>query len=234
MNRDRRKDEIERAYQVQVAAGLRGAAQFGAGGLGVAAVAHRFWPAFRCVYVLHVASLLMSGLALPVRNFPCTGGKPYPSKPGSSQYVEPPRLPLPSLCSNIHRRRAALKCEHNPYLSGHIRPCHLRRARTPSARARGAAEGEQHSTRSATRPRAPRARCDRDGDCEVEGGACACGGGCRGGGGTGGHQGAGSRVPTVVCIYISQLSIRWCCTPTPTPYISSLFWLFGKYIHKAH
>ncbi|KAI1792924.1 hypothetical protein LXA43DRAFT_943277 [Ganoderma leucocontextum] len=47
MNRDRRKDEIERAYQVQVAAGLKGAAQFGSAGLGAAAVAHRYWPAFR-------------------------------------------------------------------------------------------------------------------------------------------------------------------------------------------
>lgn len=47
MNRNRRKDEIERAYQVQVTAGLRGAAQFGAGGLGAAAIAHRYWPGFR-------------------------------------------------------------------------------------------------------------------------------------------------------------------------------------------
>ncbi len=51
MNRNRRKDEIERAYQVQVTAGLRGAAQFGAGGLGAAAIAHRYWPGFR--YVLN-------------------------------------------------------------------------------------------------------------------------------------------------------------------------------------
>ena len=50
MNRERRKEEIERAYQIQVAAGLRGAAQFGAVGLGTAAIAHRYWPAFRCIY----------------------------------------------------------------------------------------------------------------------------------------------------------------------------------------
>ena len=49
MNRERRKEEIERAYQIQVAAGLRGAAQFGAVGLGTAAIAHRYWPAFRCI-----------------------------------------------------------------------------------------------------------------------------------------------------------------------------------------
>ncbi len=49
MNTQRRKDEIEKAYQVQVAAGLRGAAQFGAVGLGLAAIGHYSWPAFRCV-----------------------------------------------------------------------------------------------------------------------------------------------------------------------------------------
>ncbi|RDX53120.1 hypothetical protein OH76DRAFT_70520 [Lentinus brumalis] len=47
MNTQRRKDEIEKAYQVQVAAGLRGAAQFGAVGLGLAAIGHYSWPAFR-------------------------------------------------------------------------------------------------------------------------------------------------------------------------------------------
>ncbi|EJF62980.1 hypothetical protein DICSQDRAFT_103411 [Dichomitus squalens LYAD-421 SS1] len=47
MNRGRRKEEIERAYQIQVAAGLRGAAQFGAVGLGTAAIAHHYWPTFR-------------------------------------------------------------------------------------------------------------------------------------------------------------------------------------------
>ncbi|KAM5535632.1 hypothetical protein V8D89_010619 [Ganoderma adspersum] len=47
MNRNRRKDEIEKAYEVQVAAGLRGAAQFGAAGGGAAALAHHYWPAFR-------------------------------------------------------------------------------------------------------------------------------------------------------------------------------------------
>ena len=49
MNRDRRKEEVEKAYQIQVEAGLRGAAQYGAVGLGLAAIAHHSWPAFRCV-----------------------------------------------------------------------------------------------------------------------------------------------------------------------------------------
>ena len=51
MNRSRRKEEVERAYQIQVEAGLRGAAQYGAVGLGLAAVGHYAWPAFRCVSI---------------------------------------------------------------------------------------------------------------------------------------------------------------------------------------
>ncbi|KAH9943060.1 uncharacterized protein BXZ73DRAFT_87491 [Epithele typhae] len=46
-SRDRRKEDIEKAYQVQAAAGLRGFAQFGAVGLGLAAIGHHSWPAFR-------------------------------------------------------------------------------------------------------------------------------------------------------------------------------------------
>lgn len=46
---NRRKEEIEEAYQIQVRAGLRGAAQYGAVGAGLATIGHYSWPAFRCV-----------------------------------------------------------------------------------------------------------------------------------------------------------------------------------------
>ena len=58
MNNERRKEELEKAYQVQVQAGLRGAAQFGAVGLGLAAIGHYSWPSFRCV-VVHSLSTSM-------------------------------------------------------------------------------------------------------------------------------------------------------------------------------
>ncbi|KAI0370287.1 hypothetical protein BV20DRAFT_966957 [Pilatotrama ljubarskyi] len=47
MDRARRKQEVEKAYEVQAKAAVRGAAQYGAVGLGLAAIAHHSWPAFR-------------------------------------------------------------------------------------------------------------------------------------------------------------------------------------------
>ena len=49
MNTQRRKEEIEKAYKIQAEAGIRGFAQFGAVGLGLAAIGHYTWPTFRCV-----------------------------------------------------------------------------------------------------------------------------------------------------------------------------------------
>ncbi|KAI0637796.1 hypothetical protein C8Q77DRAFT_1205919 [Trametes polyzona] len=46
MNRHRRED-VEKAYEVQATAGAIGAAQYGAVGLGLAALGHHYWPAFR-------------------------------------------------------------------------------------------------------------------------------------------------------------------------------------------
>ncbi|CDO74060.1 hypothetical protein BN946_scf185043.g110 [Trametes cinnabarina] len=47
MNRVRRQEEVDRAYEVQAKAAIRGAAQYGAVGLGLAAIGHYSWPAFR-------------------------------------------------------------------------------------------------------------------------------------------------------------------------------------------
>ena len=48
MNSERRKADVERAYRIQAEAGIRGFAQYGAVGLGLAAIAHHQWPTFRC------------------------------------------------------------------------------------------------------------------------------------------------------------------------------------------
>ncbi|KAI9001185.1 hypothetical protein BD414DRAFT_473886 [Trametes punicea] len=47
MDRGRRKEEVEKAYQIQAKAGVRGALQYGAVGTGLAAIGHYAWPAFR-------------------------------------------------------------------------------------------------------------------------------------------------------------------------------------------
>ncbi|KAI0829438.1 hypothetical protein BC628DRAFT_1417161 [Trametes gibbosa] len=47
MNRGHRKEDVEKAYQIQAEAGAIGAAQYGAVGLGLAAIGHYSWPAFR-------------------------------------------------------------------------------------------------------------------------------------------------------------------------------------------
>ncbi|KAI0676852.1 hypothetical protein C8Q78DRAFT_1073622 [Trametes maxima] len=47
MDSRRRKEELDKAYQIQAAAAVRGAAQYGAVGLGLAAIGHRYWPNFR-------------------------------------------------------------------------------------------------------------------------------------------------------------------------------------------
>ncbi|KAJ3741355.1 hypothetical protein DFH05DRAFT_333817 [Lentinula detonsa] len=43
----RREEDVEKAYAIQVQAGLEGAARFTAVGLGLSIVAHHTWPAFR-------------------------------------------------------------------------------------------------------------------------------------------------------------------------------------------
>ncbi|KAI9510410.1 hypothetical protein F5148DRAFT_578092 [Russula earlei] len=45
--RSRRRELVEEAYNLQVKAGLTGAAQYGAFGLGSTIFAHRAWPTFR-------------------------------------------------------------------------------------------------------------------------------------------------------------------------------------------
>lgn len=213
MNRNRRKDEIEKAYEVQVAAGLRGAAQFGAAGGGAAVLAHHYWPAFRYVF----RSMQLDPIVIehvPIHSAPLahTGGKRYHSKPGLSQYVEP--LSHPSLLTSILMH--TLTASHpNLHPSCYIWPCHLRGERAASPRARRTTEGEQRPAGGASRPCAPRACCDRDGNREVEGGARACQRGGSGGSRAGGHQGAGVRVRAVACIVIGNsttLSLRYAST----------------------
>lgn len=50
MSRGHRKEDVEKAYQIQSRAGAIGFAQYGAVGLGLASIGHHFWPSFRCVY----------------------------------------------------------------------------------------------------------------------------------------------------------------------------------------
>lgn len=50
MNRGHRKEDVEKAYQIQSRAGAIGFAQYGAVGLGLASIGHHFWPSFRYVY----------------------------------------------------------------------------------------------------------------------------------------------------------------------------------------
>ncbi|KAJ4472298.1 hypothetical protein J3R30DRAFT_1062918 [Lentinula aciculospora] len=45
--RIRREQDVQKAYDIQVQAGLEGAARFTAVGLGLSIVAHYTWPAFR-------------------------------------------------------------------------------------------------------------------------------------------------------------------------------------------
>ncbi|KAH9853783.1 hypothetical protein C2E23DRAFT_776662 [Lenzites betulinus] len=47
MNRGHRREDVEKAYEIQARAGAIGAAQYGAVGLGLAAIGHHSWPAFR-------------------------------------------------------------------------------------------------------------------------------------------------------------------------------------------
>ncbi|KAI0650008.1 hypothetical protein C8Q79DRAFT_941899 [Trametes meyenii] len=47
MDSRRRKEELDKAYEIQAAAAVRGAAQYGAVGLGLAAIGHHYWPNFR-------------------------------------------------------------------------------------------------------------------------------------------------------------------------------------------
>ncbi|KAH9894257.1 hypothetical protein C8Q73DRAFT_695049 [Cubamyces lactineus] len=47
MDRGRRKEEVEKAYEIQAKAAVRGAAQYGAVGLGLAAIGHYTWPSFK-------------------------------------------------------------------------------------------------------------------------------------------------------------------------------------------
>lgn len=44
-----RKQNVDRAYDVQTRAGLEGAARFTSLGVGLAILAHYTWPTFRCV-----------------------------------------------------------------------------------------------------------------------------------------------------------------------------------------
>ena len=84
MNRDRRKEEVEKAYQIQVEAGLRGAAQYGAVGLGLAAIAHHSWPAFRCVRLAATLPLvvLTCWVSAPLPRLALAGDRRSPSKHG--------------------------------------------------------------------------------------------------------------------------------------------------------
>lgn len=45
--RARRREEVDQAYRLQVKAGMVGAAQYGAFGLGLATITHHSWPFFR-------------------------------------------------------------------------------------------------------------------------------------------------------------------------------------------
>ncbi|KAJ3935526.1 MAG: hypothetical protein NXY57DRAFT_887718 [Lentinula lateritia] len=45
--RIRREEDVQKAYDIQVQAGLEGAARFTAVGVGLSIVAHYSWPAFR-------------------------------------------------------------------------------------------------------------------------------------------------------------------------------------------
>ncbi|OJT13312.1 hypothetical protein TRAPUB_10078 [Trametes pubescens] len=47
MSRGHRKEDVEKAYQIQSRAGAIGFAQYGAVGLGLASIGHHFWPSFR-------------------------------------------------------------------------------------------------------------------------------------------------------------------------------------------
>ena len=57
MDRGRRKEEVDRAYEIQARAAVRGAAQYGAVGLGLAAIGHYTWPSFKCVVVISKMSI---------------------------------------------------------------------------------------------------------------------------------------------------------------------------------
>lgn len=47
MDRERRKQDADRAYEVQVKAGTEGALRYTALGIGLAIMGHYTWPAFR-------------------------------------------------------------------------------------------------------------------------------------------------------------------------------------------
>ncbi|KAF8826559.1 hypothetical protein HHX47_DHR5000396 [Lentinula edodes] len=58
--RIRREEDVQKAYDIQVQAGLEGAARFTAVGVGLSIVAHYSWPAFRvkCVIPVCVAGVV--------------------------------------------------------------------------------------------------------------------------------------------------------------------------------
>ena len=50
MDRARRKEDVDRAYELQSKAAIIGAARFTAVGLGLAVIGHYSWPLFRYAY----------------------------------------------------------------------------------------------------------------------------------------------------------------------------------------
>lgn len=72
MNRGHRKEDVEKAYQIQSRAGAIGFAQYGAVGLGLASIGHHFWPSFRYEQPTQAANRSYS---------PRTDDRRYPSKP---------------------------------------------------------------------------------------------------------------------------------------------------------
>ena len=61
LNAMNKREDVEKAYQLQLEAGVRGFAQWGAVGAGLAAIAHHQWPAFRYVRPAHRSRGCYSG-----------------------------------------------------------------------------------------------------------------------------------------------------------------------------
>ena len=104
MDRATRKEDVERAYELQAKAGLAGAARATVLGIGLAVLGHYTWPTFRSV---PPSPLRAAALNLAVHWTPtvCLGGKQYRSKASWS----------PSVCSMLFapinpRRVSCLAC----------------------------------------------------------------------------------------------------------------------------
>ena len=101
MDRATRKEDVERAYELQAKAGLAGAARATVLGLGMAVLGHYTWPTFRSVssQPLRAAALTPAVHGPPTV---CLGGKHYRSKASWS----------PSVCPKMFapRSRALMPC----------------------------------------------------------------------------------------------------------------------------